>query len=39
LNVRNTYIEAGHSVRCKVVQIREVDVKAVKADQRGGTMG
>ena len=39
LNVNNTYIEAGHSVRCKVVQIREVDVKAVKADQRGGSMG
>ncbi len=39
LNVHNTYIEAGHSVRCKVTQIREVDVPAVKADQRSGSMG
>jgi hypothetical protein len=35
MNTRNGYIEGRNGLSCKITRIREVDVPAMKADERG----
>ena len=37
MNTSNGYVVGDHSLRCKITQIREVDVRAMRVAERGGS--
>lgn len=37
INVRNSYVVGDHNLRCKVVGLREVDVRAMRSAERAGS--